>query len=114
MVNQILDYQDKTERLEAALESANKRLTDRGVSPENVPDEEDSEGEVAEGPVQLVVNVGDPQRTLTAEIRVIFLWHYATQLLVRYPYKFLHHQVSGGARSCQDESLCVAMAGFRN
>lgn len=84
LVNENLDYKDKTKKLEVALSTANIILAGRGIAPQKVP--ESCQEEPSGDTVQLVVTVTDTQRSLNAETRVIFLWHYVTQMLV----SFLH------------------------
>ena len=82
LVNENLDYEDKTERLEAALAAANGKLARRDVTPRKLREGSD-EMESSEAPVQLLVRVCDSQRALIVEARIIVLWYYVSQLLVR-------------------------------
>lgn len=82
LVNENLDYEDKTRDLEAALSSARGTLAARGICPQNIPDASPQKRS-SDTSVKMVIRVADTQRTVKAETRVIFLWYYVTQLLVR-------------------------------
>lgn len=93
LVNENLDFADKTKCLETALVSANKLLTELGMSPQEVVQEgslQDQEG--CDKPVQLVVNVTDAKGEFNNQARIIILWHYVAQLQVYFsPVAHLKH-----------------------
>lgn len=81
LVNENLDYQDKTHRLEGALTAANKLLASSGAPPQTIEDQKPARA-APEQHVKLVVHVTDSEQAKTAEGRLMCLTYWLVQLQV--------------------------------